>query len=81
VWPAEVPLASQRVIEEPLFALDLVSPDDRNTGIDGRRRTLSEGADIIQVHPLHHADRHIGPHFSDVGPPRRCHPRICHRVR
>jgi hypothetical protein len=61
-----VAVSSQRFIEGPLCPLDRVTPHDRNTVIDGRHRTLTNGADNIQVHPLHDPNRHIGLHVLDM---------------
>jgi diguanylate cyclase (GGDEF)-like protein/PAS domain S-box-containing protein len=64
--PAEVPVSSQRVIEGPFSALDLVVPEDRHVVIDAWQRTLTEGGDNIQVHPLNDPSRHIALHFVDM---------------
>jgi diguanylate cyclase (GGDEF)-like protein/PAS domain S-box-containing protein len=64
--PAEVPVSSQRVIEGPFSALDLVIPEDRHIVIDAWHRTLTEGADNIQVHPLNDPSRQIALHFVDM---------------
>ncbi|MGE5156370.1 MAG: diguanylate cyclase domain-containing protein [Betaproteobacteria bacterium] len=64
--PPEVPVSRHRVIEGPFSALDLVTSDDRTVVIDAWHRTLAEGGDNIQVHPLNDPDRLISLHFVDV---------------
>jgi diguanylate cyclase (GGDEF)-like protein/PAS domain S-box-containing protein len=64
--PAEVPVSSQRVIEGPSSALDLVIPEDRRAVIDAWQRTLTEGGDNIQIHALNDPSRPIALHFVDM---------------
>jgi diguanylate cyclase (GGDEF)-like protein/PAS domain S-box-containing protein len=64
--PPEVPVSSQRVIEGPFSALDLVVPEDRSAVIDAWHRTLAEGGDNLQVHPLNDPARSVALHFVDA---------------
>ncbi len=64
--PDAVPVSSQRVIEGPFSALDLVTGEDRYAVIDAWDHALLEGAGNTQVHPRNNPDRSIQLQFVDA---------------